>query len=256
MKQFSAITAAVTFACASLSVSASAAETSREMVLLMNMGYSQGRWQAQPAAVLPCGGPSKPNSTSATRSLYQLKNAEGKVLLQRYIQNPRILLVEDPREPTDLLKETKFTLRVPINQAGSVAIALEDVRTFEYFENGANAGRPSVVARFDSGKGLAPFAQPVDGQTASCVVLDPSKGLPPLRIPPSDALSPEQLAALIQKDRESLIRWGLDNDVTPPELRTLVWQNEKRLSEVHLDRAAADKLLQEYETAYKNRRTR
>ncbi len=245
---------AVTLACTLLSGAAWSADTSGEMVLLMNMTYAQGRWQAQPAAVLPCGGPSKPDSSSASRSLYQLRSRDGKVLLQRYIANPRMLLVEDPREPSELLKETKFTLRIPINQPGQVTIAVADVQTFEYFENAREVRTPSAVARFDQDKNLATLVQAVDPKSVPCALADPSSRLPPLRIPPSDAISPETLVTLIQKDRGSLIRWGLDNDLAPTELRTLVWQNEKQLAELQLDKATIDKLLQEYEVAYRSRK--
>jgi hypothetical protein len=245
---------ALTLACTLLSSSAWPAGSSGETVLLMNMTYAQGRWQAQPAAVLPCGGPSKPDSLSSTRSLYQLKNRDGKVLLQHYMANPRVLLVEDPRELAGLLKEMKFTLRVPINQAGKAAIAVEDVQTFEYFENARDTRTPSAVARFDQDKNLATLLQAAD--SARCVLVDPrTDRLPPLTIPPSTAITPDGLAALIRNDRESLIRWGLDNDLTPTQLRTLVSQNPKQLAELQLDKATIDKLLLDYEAAYRNRTT-
>ncbi len=245
---------ALTFACTLLSGAAWSADTSGEIVLLVNMAYTQGRWQAEPTAVLPCGGPSKPDSVSGTRSVYQLKDRDGKVLLQRYLENPRLLLVEDPRENADLLKETKFTLRVPINQAGRSAIAVADVQTFEYFENARELRKPSAVVRFEEGKDLATLLKAVDPKTAPCTLADPSSArLPPLTLPPGDAISPDTLTALLQKDRETLIRWGLDNDLAPAELRKLVAQNEKQLAALQLDKAAIDKLLQEYEAAYRNR---
>jgi hypothetical protein len=251
-KEFPMKTFTVTLACALLSSTA----WSAEMVLLVNMSYAEGRWQAQPAAVLPCGGPSKPDSLSATRSLYQLKSRDGTVLVQRYIENPRRLLVEDPRELSELLKETKFTLRVPINQARTTAIAVEDVQTFEYFENSRNLQRPSAVVSFDQDRNLATLLQAVDAKSVRCTLVDLSREqLPPLTVSPSDAISPDTLVALVQKDPESLIRWGLDNDIAPLEVRTLVWQNEKQLAELGLDRATIDKLLLEYEAAYRNRTT-
>jgi hypothetical protein len=244
----------LTLACTLLSSSAWSAGSAGETVLLMNMTYAQGRWQAQPAAVLPCGGPSKPDSVSAIRSLYQLKSRDGKVLLQHSMTNPRVILVEDPREPAGLLKEMKFTLRVPINQPGKAAIAVEEVQTFEYFENARDTRTPSAVARFDQNKNLVTLLQSAD--SAPCVLVDPrTDRLPPLRIPPSNAITPDGLAALIQNDRESLIRRGLDNDLTPTQLRTLVSQNPKQLAELQLDKATIDKLLLDYEAAYRNRKT-
>jgi hypothetical protein len=238
---------AVTVACALLSGVASAAEPSGESVLLMNMAYAEGRWQARPGALLPCGGPSKPDSTSGTRSLYRLKSRDGKVLMQRFIENPRMLLVEDPREPSALLKATNFTLRVPINQPGNTPIAVADVYAFEYFENARDSQRPSVVARL----ALTPAS---DSGTASCLVVDPFRGLPPLPNPPGSAITPEDLAALIRDDRQSLIRWALERNVTPTQLRTLVVQNPGPVAELHLDKPTIDGLLQEYERAYMNRR--
>lgn len=229
------------------------AERSDEAVLLIDMAYSQGRWQAKPAAVLPCGGPSKPDSISLTRSLYQLKNADGKVLMRRYIENPRIILVEDPREPSALLEEIKFRLRIPIRQEGKTAISPKEIQIFEFFENGRHQREPSVVVRVD--KELEAISKPTEsGKRPSCAIVEPSlEKHPRLVAKPGNAISPESLATLIQHDRGVLIRWGLDNNLRPNDLKKLVARNENKLAQLKLDKSTVERLLKEYEAAYRKR---
>ena len=238
-----------------LALSASAmAQTERaeETVLLMEMIYSEGRWSAKPATVLPCGGPSKPDSISMTRSMYLLRDREGKVLLQRYIQNPRIILVEDPREPMPLLREMKFRLRVPINQRGKRTIALSDVAAFEFYEEPLAQRAPSVAVRFDGE--LARLAPNFAEQRPPCgVIAPPMEKLPRLTAGPSDALSLDALKGLVE-DRGLLMRWALEHDVTPDQLRKLIAQHERQLSRLNLDKHEVEDLLRDYERAYRGRK--
>ena len=227
------------------------AERAEESVLLIDMTYSQGRWQAKPITVLPCDGPSKPDSISRTRSMFQLKSREGKVLFRRFIENPRIILVEDPKESVSLLKETRFTLRIPIRQEGKRAINLKDIHTFDFFESGREQEKPSVSARLDTSMPLLSKPQ-ATAKRLSCQIAAPTADkLPDLKVKPGDAISPESLASMIQRDSGLLIRWGLENGVTPDGLRKIVLQHEKRLAQINLSKSAANSLLKEYEAAYK-----
>ena len=229
------------------------AERADESVLLVQVAFSHGHWQAKAASVLPCEGPSKPDSISATRSMYQLKDRDGRVLLQRYIENPRIILVEDPREMAPMREEISFTLRIPLPQQGKRAISLKDIFTFEFFENSRSQKDPSVTLRLDKDmQALQPL-----GKLPPCatIVKPPSDKLPPLTVRPGDAVSTESLASLIRLDRGVLIRWGLENGLTPEELTRIVAEHEAELAQVNLDKATVARLLREYEAAYNARKT-
>ena len=228
-----------------------------ESVLLVAMAFNRGVWQAAPVKVLPCPGPSKPDSTAANRSMYQLKNRQGKVIFRHYITNPRIILVEDPREPAALLPRMKFALRIPIRHEGSRAVQYRDVHSFEFFERVRDEGgrdKPSVSLRLDAAMGRLTRTQEA-GIRLPCQVAAPStERMPDLTMDPGNAISPESLATLIHRDRGALIKWGLENGVTPDELRRLVRENERRLGEIKLTSAGADRLVQEYEAAYRKRK--
>lgn len=229
------------------------AERTDESVLLIAMTYSKGQWSAKPISVLPCGGPSKADSLSATRSMFQLKAADGKILYRRYIENPRIILVEDPKEPARLLDETKFTLRIPIKEAGKRAIAQKDVHGFDFFENGREFKKPNASIRLDK---LMPTLsrQLAVGKRASCQLIEPRVDkLPELAMEPGTAISPESLAALLKHDRGLVIRWGLENGLAPETLRKSVLAQKDKWAQVGMDRKAVDGLFTEYDAAYKER---
>ena len=228
-----------------------------ESVLLVDMAFNRGVWQAAPVKVLPCPGPSKPDSTATNQSMFQLRNRDGKVLFRRYIMNPRIVLVEDPKVPAGLLQTTKFTLRIPIRHEGARAVGYRDVHSFEFFERvsgDAARDKPSVSLRLDTAMERLTRTQDA-GIRVPCQVAAPStERMPDLTMDPGNALSPDSLAALIQNDRGALIKWGLENGVTPDELRRVVRENEKRLGQVKMTPARAERLIQEYEAAYRKRK--
>jgi hypothetical protein len=229
------------------------AERTDESVLLIAMTYSKGHWSAKPLSVLPCGGPSKADSLSATRSMFQLKSGDGKILYRRYIENPRIILVEDPKEPARLLDETKFTLRIPIKATGKRAIAQNDVYGFDFFENGRDFKKPNTSIRLD--KVMPTLSRQLAvGKRASCQIIEPRlDNLPELKMEPGTAISPESLAALLKHDRGLVVRWGLDNGLTPDTLRKNVLAQKDKWAQVGLDRKAVDGLFSDYDAAYKEK---
>ncbi len=228
-----------------------------ESSLLIAMSYDGGVWQARATKVLPCPGPSKPDNLSPARSMFQLKNREGKVLYRRYILNPRIILVEDPREPAPLLKQTRFTLAVPIKHEGKRGVQYRDVSAFEFFEKvgtDRQQEKPSVSVRLD--KDMEELTRTAEaGKRVPCQVAAPStEHLPKLTLDPGTAVSLDSLASLLQHDRGALIHWGLERNLTPDALRKIVKENEKHLGQVSLTPERAEELLREYDVAYKKRK--
>lgn len=234
-------------------VMATAMERSDESVLLVEMSYSNGKWQAKPITILPCGGPSKVNSVSPTRSMFQLKSRDGKALYRRYIENPRIVLVEDPKEDAPLLKETKFTLRIPLRSKGRTVVNEKDVYNFEFFEQERKSQKP--VAQLNLSKVLPALSkQRKAGKLASCQLIEPRmEKLPELKAGPSNAISPDSLASMLKKDKGMLISWGIENGVTPDELKKLAFSHKEQWPRLQLQQRTVDNMIDEYGKAYKNR---
>ena len=234
-------------------IMATALERSDESVLLMQMSYSNGKWQARPLTILPCGGPSKPNSVSPTRSMFQLKSRDGKALYRRYIENPRIVLVEDPKEDAPLLKETKFTLRIPLRSKGRTVVSEKDIAHFEFFEQERESKKP--VTRLNLSKALPTLSrQRKAGKLASCQLIEPRMDkLPELKPGRSTAVSIDSLATMLKKDKAMLLNWGIENGVTPDELKKLAISNKDQWSRLQLQQSTVDSMLEEYGKAYKSR---
>lgn len=235
-------------------VMATTLERSDESVLLVEMSYSNGKWQAKPITILPCGGPSKVNSVSPTRSMFQLKSRDGKALYRRYIENPRIVLVEDPKKDAPLLKETKFTLRIPLRSKGRTVVSEKDIYNFEFFEQERENKNP--VTRLNLSKTLPTLSkQRKAGTLASCQLIEPRMDkLPELKAGPSNAISPDSLASMLKKDKGMLISWGIENGVTPDELKKLAFSHKDQWPRLQLQQRTVESVLNEYNAEYKNRR--
>lgn len=228
-----------------------------ESVVLISLAYDHGGWRARAVGVLPCPGPSKPDAVGPSSSMFQIRNRDGRVLFRRYIMNPRIILVEDPREPAAMLRQMRFTLPIPIRHEGERGIQFRDVHTFEFFEraNDYRQGtRPSVALRVDTA--LEQLTRTLDtGRPASCELRVPStERMPPLGLDPGTGISLESLASMIQRDRGALFRWGLEHNVTPDELRAMIRENPVGLAQANLTPERAEALVREYEVAYRRQR--
>ena len=90
-----------------------AQEQEDKAVLLVRMFYEAEQWSAKPLRILPCEAPSKPAPHTDRRSVLVLRGDDGKVLARRLITNPRIILIEDPKEQAKLLSQMEFTIAVP-----------------------------------------------------------------------------------------------------------------------------------------------
>lgn len=232
------------------------AQESNESVLLVKMSYAEGRWQARPTAVLPCGAPSKPDSTAESRSVYRLRGRDGRVLFQHYITNPRIVLVENPKEAPPLRKAMEFTLRIPLAQDGRRPLPIKDIGRFEFLENSRGQEGPSVVLPLENDLPALVAEQAKRKDRPACSVRAPDlRKLPPLPAmrDAGDAISPESFAMLLRNDKGLVMRWGIEHKVRPEELRRLVERNQKQVAAMRFDKPAVERLLREYELAWKRR---
>lgn len=227
-------------------------ERADESVLLVKMSYSNGKWQAKPVSVLPCGGPSKINSVSPTRSMFQLKSRDGKTLYRRYIENPRIVLVEDPKEEPPLLKETSFTLRIPLRSSGKTVVREKDVYNLEFFEQERKSEKPTV--KLNLSKAMPQLSKLRSGKRISCQLVTPRMDkLPELKPGPETGISTDSLASMIKKDKGMLVSWGIENRVSPDELKKLVMTHKDQWTRLQLNQRSVDELLDEYNNAYRAR---
>lgn len=81
--------------------------------LLVAVKFNEGVWTAEPMLLLPCPSPSKPLSAPAQQMQFVAYNEKGETLYRFGIMDPRIILVEDPRELTEPLKHMEFVARLP-----------------------------------------------------------------------------------------------------------------------------------------------
>lgn len=228
-------------------------ERADESVLLIEMHFSKGKWQAKPLSILPCGGPSKVESTAPMRSMLQLKSRDGKILFRRHIGNPRLVLIEDPKEEPRLLAETTFTLRIPLRSQGRSMVSEKEVYSFEFFEDSRDDKKPAT--RLNLSKVMPELSRlRTTNKRASCQLIKPRMDkLPELKAGPSTALSTDSLASMLKNDRELLVKWGIDNRMTPDELKKLVFEHKDQWARLSLNKRSVETLLQEYSMSYKNR---
>lgn len=227
-------------------------ERADESVLLVKMSYSNGRWQAKPVSVLPCGGPSKINSVSPTRSMFQLKSRDGKTLYRGHIEDPRIILVEDPKKDPPLLKKTSFTLRIPLRSSGKTVVREKDIYNFEFFEQERKSEKPTV--RLNLSKAMPQLSKMRSSKRISCQLVKPRMDkLPELKPGPDTGISTDSLATMIAKDKGMLVNWGIDNRVTPDQLKKLVMSHKEQWTRLQLNQRSVEALLEEYNTAYRKR---
>lgn len=86
---------------------------SSDETLLVAVKFNEGVWSAEPMSLLPCPSPSKPVSPPEQQLLFTAYDEKGEVLYQYGIMDPRLVLVEDPRELPEPLKQLDFVARLP-----------------------------------------------------------------------------------------------------------------------------------------------
>jgi len=97
-----------------------------EESVLVDVAYDNGVWRGEVRSILPCGSPSKPLSPPEDHSVgFSVFDRSGKELYKHAFMDPRIVLIEDPRELPDLLTQVKFTAVLPYFPG------MQEIRFFE-----------------------------------------------------------------------------------------------------------------------------
>lgn len=109
-----------------------------ESVVLVHLVYENGEWSVGPdgVRVLPCAAPSKVQDGDPTDPFVRIVGRQGETLIEQNIWNPRLILVEDPTEQTELLEAVSFNYRFALQ---------EGMDQLEFWENINRAGGPNVV---------------------------------------------------------------------------------------------------------------
>lgn len=81
--------------------------------LLVAVKFNEGVWSAEPVSLLPCPSPSKPLSAPEQQLQFVAYDEKGEALYRFGIMDPRLILVEDPRELPEPLKQLEFVARLP-----------------------------------------------------------------------------------------------------------------------------------------------
>lgn len=227
------------------------ADAQDESVVLVQMSFDGGQWSAKPLEILPCGAPSRPDALSRRRSMFQLLDPRGKVLFRRYVTNPRIILVEDPKGPATLLPKMDFTLAVPYVQGAS---------TFQFFEREQDARDDNKQKRDARGWTTADLAEIVaiyekrnGAERADCQIIVP-KPEDPRRLGKviDTAISIESITSLIARDQHLLIERALELKLDPQEVRQLVYSYRDNWATVRVDEKQVENFLNRYAAAFRD----
>lgn len=110
-------------------------------VMFIPVSYVQGQWfQSNEIQYAPCEPPSKPNLGNDMDPLIRAYDVQGELVYEKGMRNPRLVLIEDPKEPAALLREISFDLRLPY---------LKGISKVEFWEFPREQQEPSMVIEVD-----------------------------------------------------------------------------------------------------------
>ncbi|MCG8668220.1 MAG: hypothetical protein MI867_02315 [Pseudomonadales bacterium] len=106
-------------------------------VMFIPVAYNQGQWfQANEIQFAPCEPPSKPNLGNEFDPVIRAYDAQGEEIYEQGMRNPRLILIEDPKEPAALLSQIRFELRLPY---------VRGISRIEFWEFPREQKEPSMV---------------------------------------------------------------------------------------------------------------
>ncbi|MCG8316552.1 MAG: hypothetical protein MI976_25345 [Pseudomonadales bacterium] len=110
-------------------------------VMFVPVEYRDGVWyQAEQITYAPCEPPSKPSLATDADPIIRAYTVEGEVAYEQGMRNPRLILIEDPKQPVGLLREISFELRLPY---------LRGLSRVEFWESPREQQEPSLVFEVD-----------------------------------------------------------------------------------------------------------
>lgn len=214
---------------------------------LFEMNYSNGYWNAKLMDILPCDSPSKPYQASRTNSEIRLTDYYGKTLYQRALTNPRIILMEDPRENAKLLDKTHFVLRVPVQK---------NTATFDFYEDAKNRKSNKADASIYVADEIERYyAKGGNLQKAACQIARPEL-TQKLVVPqpkgagPSNGISTKTLATFIAKDQDVLIELGVNRGMHPSKVKTLLYKHRDQWGKYGVNSKEVASFLSDYSKAF------
>lgn len=219
---------------------------SEDGVVLIDLKFNNGEWSAGLRDILPCGSPSKPPHFGAPQSAIFLSGDGTRPVAQRLITNPRLPMIEDPREPPKLLEEVSFTVAVPYGKGARSVTFIED---FDGQFKRADDTKAGI--NLDISERAARFETRPPGERPDCVPVYPRFGRTTgLVTPDVKNLS----SAEVLSNRSQLIRQGTRAGVTPSAVRAFVRRYRGQLIERGFKSEDIDRLVRDYETAYSRSR--
>ena len=108
-------------------------------VVLVPLTFEDERWFLGPGeiSILPCEAPSKFIQGAESDPLIRILGPEEKVIYQRQMRNPRLILVEDPKEVPPLLSKVSFNLKFAL---------IDGMETFEFWYDRGRQKEATVTA--------------------------------------------------------------------------------------------------------------
>ena len=110
-------------------------------VMFIPVAYQDGEWfQRDNIQYAPCEPPSKPNLGTDADPVIRAYDLQGELMYTKGMRNPRLVLIEDPKEPVALLRKVAFELRLPY---------LRGISRIEFWEFPRKQQEPSMIIRVD-----------------------------------------------------------------------------------------------------------
>jgi len=114
------------------------AQENKDSVVLVPLIFEKETWSLNPegVTVLPCAAPTKFIRGTEGDPLIRVLGANKEPVYERQMNNPRLILIEDPREEPSLLDEVSFKIRFKL---------ADGMELFEFWYNPRAQEEPSVT---------------------------------------------------------------------------------------------------------------
>jgi hypothetical protein len=117
-------------------------------VVLVHLQYADGQWRLgkDGVRILPCDPPNEFKRGSARDPLFRVMGDDGKLMHERIIMNPRLVLYEDREKKAELLEKVSFNLRFAYR---------EGMRVFEFYPTAdVKDGQAKPAVKTDMGQAV------------------------------------------------------------------------------------------------------
>jgi len=113
-------------------------QENKDSVVLVHLIFKDENWSVGPdeVLVLPCAAPTKFIRGTESDPLIRVLGSNNEPVYQRQMNNPRLILIEDPKEEPLLLEEVSFKLRFEL---------MDGMEILEFWYDSLEQKEPSLI---------------------------------------------------------------------------------------------------------------